>query len=775
MEKQQNLFKQYFFFFAFFFFAITLTAQGDNKNFKVSDITGTYIGYQQSLVGKKDKTKQWKIILNDKMNFSLFQMIGDLWVEQVNAKGTRKKFYKKKGSVYYEFNAFDKKDIKSFSISILSERYKKLSNTDGLFIIVSFSDGNRMLFDMNREGGNPKMPRAKKPANTTSSSKQENQKIIQYIENARWQMGSFDKSRDYINERIRTFGERQSKMTHADMQSYLTNIVNKFEGLKVGAEAGIKELENAIAEAKSVECKEIQSDLEKAKNSLSVARDEFLYAMESTREMGYAKKATDKNKHANESTTHYRNGFKNYRSCLSRLEAAMLFYTCFKTSEGPIINRYSGSSNNNTWQIKPNLVSGVKVGLKCDRSYGKIFLAEEIKPGWAAAKAGIRKGDEILEINGVVVKGMIELDMDLLFLGKAGTSVKVKVKKKYDPTPHTYHMIRGEGGSFTEEKIIVVEDEMPAFSGNYEGDNLLKLFGRDVKDKAIKKWLSMNNFKRDKNCSYENYCGYTSGDKGISINFKKRKLVTIRFWYSEDRYRGKFLKKTPLNIPLGKPHAVMNSFGKDWETYGECFWKKKQNNIMFRVAGEVFGEKGRGIVEYITMVTDEDIDWKAYHQSFDYSTSANVEEVSTPEKVSAPEGDYAGDNLLKLLGKDINDPAIVKWIENPEFGFAPSKYLKCNDNNCVYISMKYGINLNFDNKKLTRFSFFKHRQNYNIRTPLDVLVGKALTNFNPKSKGFIQATGLRTNSWKKEGIKFIYTIDTDINTNTIKRFTIFNE
>ena len=621
----------------------------------------------------------------------------------------------------------------------------------GVTIILPTREDRTVIYLTNRQGGNPEFPIAKQKTN--QSSKQASKKIQQYLDNTRWNINGFSKSKNVISETVKKVNQSDSRH---DYQYYLNEVIRKIDGLVAGTKGGIAEIENAVREARNSECTRTQEVLEKTKAALVTAKNEFISAQASTRAVLLESGTDNLDKNNDDFLQHINLAFEKITAAKKLMIYIEQLVPCYKTSPGPIINSNSNSVDNN--YIKPNLAFGKKVGLDCERTYGKVFVVKKIIPGWAGAKAGIRVGDEILEIDGRTVKGMIEIDMDLLFLGKKGTSVKVKVQKKNDPTPHTYHMIRGEGGTFTEEEIKVTKDGMPSYSGSYEGDDLLKLLGRDVEDKAIKKLISLYDLKRGKNCSYEESCLFDSRT-GISIYFNKRKLIGFSLNYSSN---GKFSKKTPLAIPLGKPRSLMDSFGKDWERKGDRYWKKTINNLGFAIRSYTEGD----IVNAINIRADKNMDWVAYHKNFDYS--ADVEKISTFS------GEYEGDNLLNLLGKDLDDPAIIKWLENPKFAIYHSKGFKCDDELCLYISIKYGLNIRFDNRKLTKISFTQ--SDSGIKIPLNVPVGKPPSTYNPKSKGFtLGTTDYSTIYWKKEDVKFKYYLQVDRKTNAIKWFTITGE
>ena len=179
--------KKYSILIIFLFCVLALFAQNDNKALKISDINGVYQGYLHMLKEGKEDSTLWKIYLSDFVIILSIKVEG-VWVRQFALLATRKKFYKTNGNVYYEFGIKGKNDfIESFSFSILSPHFKKLGKFKGLMVMLS-AEGGDLLFDMSREGGNPKLledissstkqPKtASKKSSTQNDSRKSNTKI----------------------------------------------------------------------------------------------------------------------------------------------------------------------------------------------------------------------------------------------------------------------------------------------------------------------------------------------------------------------------------------------------------------------------------------------------------------------------------------------------------------------------------------------------------------------------------------------------------------------
>lgn len=73
----------------------------------------------------------------------------------------------------------------------------------------------------------------------------------------------------------------------------------------------------------------------------------------------------------------------------------------------------------------------------------KIIIADPAE-GFAAFKAGLRAGDQIVGVNGINVEGKRTDDISNLLKGQAGTPIKLKVIKVGQTTPQEFNLVREE-------------------------------------------------------------------------------------------------------------------------------------------------------------------------------------------------------------------------------------------------------------------------------------------------------------------------------------------
>ncbi len=91
-------------------------------------------------------------------------------------------------------------------------------------------------------------------------------------------------------------------------------------------------------------------------------------------------------------------------------------------------------------------------------------------------------------------------------------------------------------------------------------------------------------------------------------------------------------------------------------------------------------------------------------------------------------GIYEGDDLLDLIGRDKDDPAIASWLNDPAVGFEHFKVMgKCNDEKwCWFRAVNSGVSLGFYKRKLARMNLSKNGiDNYTAQTPFNVPMGKS--------------------------------------------------
>jgi carboxyl-terminal processing protease len=83
------------------------------------------------------------------------------------------------------------------------------------------------------------------------------------------------------------------------------------------------------------------------------------------------------------------------------------------------------------------------IGATVNDINGKIVIAEPYE-GFAAYKAGIRAGDQIVGVNGINVENKQSDDISNLLKGQAGTPVKLRILKAGQTTPNDINLVREE-------------------------------------------------------------------------------------------------------------------------------------------------------------------------------------------------------------------------------------------------------------------------------------------------------------------------------------------
>ncbi len=112
---------------------------------------------------------------------------------------------------------------------------------------------------------------------------------------------------------------------------------------------------------------------------------------------------------------------------------------------------------------------------------GKITLTEPYE-GFAAYKAGLRAGDEIVEVNGNNVKGKTTSDITPMLKGQAGTPIKIKVIHLGQTTPVEVNMTREE----IKVRSVPYSDMVNAETGYIKLTGFTENCSADVKNAFLK-------------------------------------------------------------------------------------------------------------------------------------------------------------------------------------------------------------------------------------------------------------------------------------------------
>ncbi|MBA2610698.1 MAG: S41 family peptidase [Bacteroidetes bacterium] len=153
----------------------------------------------------------------------------------------------------------------------------------------------------------------------------------------------------------------------------------------------------------------------------------------------------------------------------------------------PYTNYYSENDIEDFRMLTTGQYGGI--GSQVNDIDGKIII-ENPKEGFAAFKAGIRSGDQIIGVNGINVEGKRSDEISSLLKGNAGTPIKLKLLKAGQTTPVELNLVREE----IKEKAVPYYGMLPngetgyikliSFTENCSGevkDALLELKGKGCK------------------------------------------------------------------------------------------------------------------------------------------------------------------------------------------------------------------------------------------------------------------------------------------------------
>src|SRR5262245_50988020 len=85
----------------------------------------------------------------------------------------------------------------------------------------------------------------------------------------------------------------------------------------------------------------------------------------------------------------------------------------------------------------------IGIGVTVNRRNGRIYVLG-VSPGMPAARAGLRYGDAIVEVDGVSAKGWEQSDALRHVRGERGTEVSITVERAGEPEPVTMQIVRDE-------------------------------------------------------------------------------------------------------------------------------------------------------------------------------------------------------------------------------------------------------------------------------------------------------------------------------------------
>ncbi len=94
---------------------------------------------------------------------------------------------------------------------------------------------------------------------------------------------------------------------------------------------------------------------------------------------------------------------------------------------------------------------GIGISLGQDPT-SKKFLIRSIVPASPAEKAGLKRNDVILSVNGVSTQGKTLDDVSKLMAGNAGTTVTLSIQHQGAQQPQTFHIVRAE---ITQQNVIM--------------------------------------------------------------------------------------------------------------------------------------------------------------------------------------------------------------------------------------------------------------------------------------------------------------------------------
>lgn len=153
---------------------------------------------------------------------------------------------------------------------------------------------------------------------------------------------------------------------------------------------------------------------------------------------------------------------------------------------------------------------------------------------------------------------------------------KLWISRKKNSNPPVY---------VTPVKTYAANAEYPAFSGQYEGDDLYLLLGRHWDDPSLRKWLNTPEygFKKSRNGDSE-VCIYDA--LGIWLTFVKSHLSKVELFKSDSPAFGTFKGKLPKGMHWESTVSSINSSSISWRKQRASYVSYENDGITTQVRFE---------------------------------------------------------------------------------------------------------------------------------------------------------------------------------------------
>lgn len=204
-------------------------------------------------------------------------------------------------------------------------------------------------------------------------------------------------------------------------------------------------------------------------------------------------------------------------------------------------------------------------------------------------------------------------------------------------------------------KTYAAHGEYPAFSGSYEGDDLYQLMGRHWDDPAIRNWLNNPQYGFEKRRFGDSeFCIYDA--EGIWLIFSKSHLTKIELFKNDSPAFGTFKGKLPKGIRLGAPAS---SIPVSWKQVGESYKVFEEDGVVTKVCFDP-ADQGKisevQIRKEITVDAREDLEtWNVgVGVSFSINNQGRVSVNNTQTGFSAKKaGLHEGMWILEIDGSSV--------------------------------------------------------------------------------------------------------------------------
>ncbi len=558
--------------------------------------------------------------------------------------------------------------------------YFDIENTDALKVKAYFqNDKKEGTWTVNRADGgiseiiyqNDKKISTK--VIKASPKKKWNPTIQSEFKQFTFELGTPERLDRFVQEQAKKVQKLDKTLSLRSMQSIVKPIKYKIDAKLAGMNAASARLKNMLKASNEVGCTATANHIKRMQKKVNAMHDNYVSAYKAFDDQYFTKDGEKFKRLIDKGFTHINKARENYNN-LVPLVNSMNDYPCTKTT---IVNPTP----------KPKVAKEYTLGILTQANKTETILSVySVISTSVAYKAGIRKGDKLLYIDDTYVSNWdSRMVTNWLKTTKRNKVFKIvyydvstssEVTVNLNPTSNEYKVLK------TEKLDNYIKDSKwgdKKYTGNLylgmpHGKGTVTYANGDVYE---------GNFDMGK-LSGEGIMTYKNGSvfKG---NWKKdkREGKSVLTTANGVEHHGKYIND--------KKDGTFYVYHSDEKVIQEYYRKGKRTSSKSVTSAEAAKHIGK---------TSNSTNSTKPKSTYKKTTKKETE--YEPAKMPVFTGQYEGNDLVLLMGRHIDDPAIQKWLND---GF--EKSVVCSSRFCSYT--KAGIRLEFTKSHLSQMSLFQDK------------------------------------------------------------------